>query len=216
MNIILFGPPGAGKGTQAVNLVKEFQLHKISIGDILRNEIENNTSLGIKIKSTIDKGSFVSDDIINDLVQKIITNKKINNNLIFDGYPRNLNQAKELDLMVKQNSQVISCVLSLNVDKEVVVKRILGRRICSNCGMIFNIYFSPSTKQNHKCEEKYLQKRTDDTEKVIKKRFDTYKNETLPILNFYKEQNLLHQINGMAKIDDISKEIRGIIASIET
>ena len=118
--------------------------------------------------------------------------------------------------MVKQNSQVISCVLSLNVDKEVVVKRILGRRICSNCGMIFNIYFSPSTKQNHKCEEKYLQKRTDDTEKVIKKRFDTYKNETLPILNFYKEQNLLHQINGMAKIDDISKEIRGIIASIET
>tara|TARA_Y100000590_G_C15322590_1_gene864587 strand:- start:65 stop:715 length:651 start_codon:yes stop_codon:yes gene_type:complete len=216
VNIILFGPPGAGKGTQAVNLVKEFQLHKISIGDILRNEIENNTSLGIKIKSTIDKGSFVSDDIINDLVQKIITNKKINNNLIFDGYPRNLNQAKELDLMVKQNSQVISCVLSLNVDKEVVVKRILGRRICSNCGMIFNIYFSPSTKQNHKCEEKYLQKRTDDTEKVIKKRFDTYKNETLPILNFYKEQNLLHQINGMAKIDDISKEIRGIIASIET
>ena len=102
MNIILFGPPGAGKGTQAVNLVKQFKLYKVSVGDILRKEIENKSSLGNKIKSTIDKGSFVSDNIINDLVKKIITNKKENNNLIFDGYPRNLNQAKELDLMIKE------------------------------------------------------------------------------------------------------------------
>ena len=215
MNIILFGPPGAGKGTQADNIIKEFNLYKISTGDLLRKEIENNTPLGKKIKIIIDKGLLVSDDLIDNLIENVLLNKN-NNRLIFDGYPRNINQAEKLDQLIKKFNTKIDCVLSLEVDKETIIKRILGRQICSNCGLIFNEFFYPSTNKNHSCDKKFLQKRSDDNKETINHRFDTYLNETLPILNFYKEQNLLHQINGKAKIDEISKEIRDIIASIET
>ena len=216
MNIILFGPPGAGKGTQANYLVKDFKLCKISTGDLLRDEIKNSTILGNKIKSIVNEGLLVSDDTINDLIRKVLSDQKVNNRLIFDGYPRSLNQAKELDLLVKKSNQKISCALSLEVDKETIIKRILGRQICSNCGLIFNEYFSPATVENHNCDIKFLYKRSDDNEKTIRNRFQTYQDMTLPILNFYRGQELLRQINGMAKIDDISKEIRGIITSIET
>ena len=216
MNIILFGPPGAGKGTQATKVVKKFNLHKVSTGDLLREEIKNNTDLGNKIKSIMDRGSLISDNIINDLITKVISNKKFYNRLIFDGYPRNLKQGKNLDSQIKKYKQKISCVLSLNVDKESIIKRILGRQICVNCGLIFNEYYYPASSKNHSCDPKFLNKRSDDNKKTIINRFETYLNKTLPILDFYKEQNLLHQINGMAKIDQIFDEICGIIASLET
>ena len=216
MNIILFGPPGAGKGTQANNIVNNFNLHKVSAGDLLRTEVENNTNVGIEIKDTLEKGLFVSDDIINDLILKFLSNNKYFNRLIFDGYPRNLDQANNLDLQLKKYNQKISCVLSLTVDKESIIKRISGRQICTNCGLIFNKYFLPSTKNNHDCDPKFLTTRFDDTEKTIINRFDTYLDKTLPILNFYKKQNLLHEINGMKKIDQIYEEIQAIITSLET
>ena len=216
MNIILFGPPGAGKGTQATKIVKKFNLHKVSTGDLLREEIKNNTDLGNKIKSIMDRGSLISDNIINDLITKVISNKKFYNRLIFDGYPRNLKQGKNLDSQIKKYKQKISCVLSLNVDKESIIKRISGRQICVNCGLIFNEYYYPASSKNHSCDPKFLNKRSDDNKKIIINRFETYLNKTLPILDFYKEQNLLHQINGMAKIDQIFDEICGIIASLET
>ena len=215
MNIILFGPPGAGKGTQANNIAKKFTLHKVSTGDLLREEIGKNTNLGVDVRSILDKGALVSDDIINNLIMKILSDKKFFNRLIFDGYPRNLNQAKNLDLLVKKYNQKISCVLNLNVDRESVIKRILGRQICTNCGLIFNENFKPSTNKNHTCHPKFLIKRSDDNEKTIIDRFETYLNKTLPLLDFYKEQNLLHQINGKAEIDHIFEEIQGIIASLE-
>ena len=216
MNIILFGPPGAGKGTQATKVVKKFNLHKVSTGDLLREEIKNNTDLGNKIKSMMDMGSLISDNIINDLIAKVISNKKFYNRLIFDGYPRNLKQGKNLDSQIKKYKQKISCVLSLNVDKESIIKRISGRQTCVNCGLIFNEYYYPASSKNHSCDPKFLNKRSDDNKKTIINRFETYLNKTLPILDFYKEQNLLHQINGMAKIDQIFDEICGIIASLET
>ena len=216
MNIILFGPPGAGKGTQGTKIVKKFNLHKVSTGDLLREEIKNNTDLGNKIKSMMDTGSLISDNIINDLITKVISNKKFYNRLIFDGYPRNLKQAKNLDSQIKKYKQKISCVLSLNVDKESIIKRISGRQICVNCGLIFNEYYYPASSKNHSCDPKFLNKRSDDNKKIIINRFETYLNKTLPILDFYKGQNLLHQINGMAKIDQIFDEICGIIASLET
>ena len=203
MNIILFGPPGAGKGTQADNIVKNFNLHKVSTGDLLRNEIKNNTKLSNKIKSIIENGSLVPDDIINSLIVKILSDKKFYNRLIFDGYPRNLYQAKTLDILLKKYNQKISCVLCLNVDKHLIVKRILGRQMCTNCELIFNEYYHPSTVKNHNCDPKFLDKRSDDNEKTIRNRIDTYLEKTLPILEFYKKQNLLYHINGMAKIDEI-------------
>ena len=216
MNIILFGPPGAGKGTQSHNLVNDYNLKKISTGELLRKEITNKTSLGNQIRSIMDSGSLVSDKIMNDLISKNLLKNEIYEKLIFDGYPRNLNQAIELDNMIKIKGKKISCVLSLEVDKNTVIKRISGRQTCANCGLIFNKYFSPPTDSNHKCDKKFLIKRSDDNETTLENRFDTYYKKTLPILNYYKKQNLLHKINGMGEINDIYKEIRGIIASIET
>ena len=216
MNVILFGPPGAGKGTQANNIVKKYDLYKISTGDLLRDEIKKNTDVGKKIKSLIDKGSFVSDEIMNNLIIKILSNKKISNKLLFDGYPRNLSQAKSLDIFLKRYNQKISCVLCLDVDKKNIAKRILGRQTCSNCGLIFNKYYKPSTSKNHSCDPKFLSQRADDKEETIMKRYETYLIKTLPILDFYKGQNLLHQINGMTEIGHIFTEIQGILTSLET
>ena len=131
MNLIIFGAPGSGKGTQSDNLSKDFNLIKISTGDLLRNEIDKCSELGKKIKDTIDKGSLVSDIIINNLIQDILSEKKNINRLIFDGYPRTLNQAKSLELLLNKFDQRINCVLSLNVEKDIIIKRIMGRQICS-------------------------------------------------------------------------------------
>ncbi len=215
MNLIIFGPPGAGKGTQADKIVTEFNLNKISTGDLLRDEISKNTTLGKEIKKIIDKGSFVTDETINNLIKKIFSNNENHNRLIFDGYPRNLNQTKNLDHLLKKNKQSLTCVLSLNVPEDVVVKRILGRQVCTKCSLIFNKFFNPSNKKNHNCGEQFLTTRSDDKEEVIIKRYKTYIIETLPILNFYKNLDLLYEIDGIKDIDSIYKEIRQILHSLD-
>ena len=216
MNIILFGPPGAGKGTQAYNLAKDFNLYKISTGDLLRDEIKKNSELGKKIKNIIDKGQLVSDDITDKLIQTVIGNKKFSNSIIFDGYPRNLNQAENLDKMIKKNNQKISCVIILKVDSNILLKRIVGRLVCVKCGLTFNEFFFPATTNNHKCESKFLQKRSDDNEKTIKNRLETYEKTTEPILSYYQKQNLTREIDGKGDILAIYEEIKGIIMSLKT
>ena len=216
MNIILFGPPGAGKGTQGDNLVRNFDLFKISTGDLLRKEIENKSPLTSRIEQAIDKGLLAPDKIINDLIEKILSDKKYSNRLIFDGYPRNLSQVKTLDDLMKKYNQKINCVLSLKVDKNIITKRILGRQSCSKCGLTFNVFFNPSTKENHNCDSKFLQKRSDDNEKIIAQRYKTYLKDTLPIINYYKDQSLLHEIEAINNIASINGEISTIISSLET
>ena len=170
----------------------------------------------MQIESIINKGLLVSDNIINDLVSKILLNKKYINKLIFDGYPRNLHQAKDLDLLIKKNNITISRVLSLNVDKKTIIKRVSGREICSNCGLIFNKFYKPSVNPDHTCDIKFITKRLDDNEETASKRFDTYHEKTLPILEFYKKQNLLSEINGDDEITSIYGQIEGIIGALET
>ena len=216
MNIILCGPPGAGKGTQSDNLAKDLNLYKISTGDLLREEVKKKSALGIKIKSILDQGVLISDDIINDLIESILSNKGYFNRLIFDGYPRNFNQVKYLDILIKKYNQKISCVLSLKVNQDVIIKRIIGRQVCSKCGLVFNEFFNPSTKENHHCDIKFLQKRSDDNEKTARNRFETYTKETLPVLDYYQNQNLLYEIDGTNHIHEIYKEICRIIHSLET
>ena len=216
MNIILFGPPGAGKGTQSDNLAKDLNLYKISTGDLLRKEIKKKSALGIKIQNILDEGKLVSDDVINNLIESVLSNKGYFNSIIFDGYPRNLNQVKNLNILVEKYDQKISCVLNLKVAQDVIIKRITGRQVCSVCGSTFHEFFNPSTKENHNCDIKFLQKRSDDSEKTARSRFKTYSNETLPILNYYQKQNLLYEIDGTNPIREIYKEIRRLIHSLET
>jgi adenylate kinase len=214
VNIILFGPPGAGKGTQADNLAKDFNLLKISTGDLLREEIKKKSPEGLKINRIINEGKLVSDLVIKNFVEKIVSKKENINRLIFDGYPRNLNQVKDLENLFKKYNQKITRVLSFKVDKELIIKRILSRQVCSNCGLTFNEFSNPSSKNNHKCDSKFLQKRSDDNENTIRNRFDTYTKETYPVLNHYQNEKLLTEIDGMKRIDVIYKEIRDIINSL--
>lgn len=215
MNIVIFGPPGAGKGTQSDNLVKDLNLFKISTGDLLREEIKKETSLGVKIKSIIDQGNFAPDELMYDLVQKILSNANYFDRLVFDGYPRNLNQSKNLDILLRVSNQKISCVFNLKVTKQIIVKRISGRQVCTKCGLIFNIHFNSENKSNHHCGSEFLQRRSDDNEKTVEKRLATYEKETSPVLDYYKNQKLLHEIDGEMKINDIYKEIRNIIDSLD-
>jgi len=216
VNIIIFGPPGAGKGTQSDNLVKEFNLFKVSTGELLREEIKKKSLLGNEIKPIVDQGLLVSDNIINGLIDNILSNKIYYNRLIFDGYPRNLNQANQLNFLIKQYNQKLSFAFNLNVDLDIIIKRILGRQVCSKCGLVFNTFYKPPKENNHICDSKHLIKRSDDNEKTIRNRFETYKKETLPVMNYYKKENLLYDIDGRGNISSIYTKIREIICSLET
>ena len=215
MNIIFFGPPGAGKGTQTNNVVKDFKYFKLSTGDLLREEISKKTLLGKEIKSIIDAGHFVSDNTINSLIEKIVLNKQYLNKLVFDGYPRNLDQAKNLENLLNKHDQKISHVFSLEVSDDQLIKRLTGRKICSKCGLSFNDFFSTADSSNHKCGEKYLEKRSDDNETTAKKRLSTYRIQTLPILEYYEKNKVLYKIDGMRRISEIYVEIKDILSSLK-
>ena len=189
MNIVIFGPPGAGKGTQSNLIEKKFKLYQISTGELLRKEIKNNTDLGKKISSIINLGDLVSDEIVSNLIEKYISDSKYRGKIIFDGYPRNLNQAKNLEKLLNQYTQSIDVVLKLNVSLETIKNRILQR--------------------------KTLERRADDNEEIAVKRYLTYEKNIKPVIDFYKESKKLKLINGEASIKEISDEISGLIDSIK-
>ena len=211
MNIILFGPPGAGKGTQSQLITKKFKYFQISTGDLLRNEIQENTALGKEISSIISRGEFVTDNIVNDLLKKIIKNKTYKNKIIFDGYPRNLTQAKNLDKLLSDSDQIIGLIIFLNIKRDEVEKRIRSRITCAKCNQIFNEIFDKDEISKHLCGSKYLSKRTDDDSKVIIKRYDTYMENTKPVLNYYSSNTNFVEIDGSLKIGQISSKIEDII-----
>ena len=215
MNIIIFGPPGAGKGTQSKFIANKFNLFQLSTGEFLRQEIKNKTELGLKIASSVNAGSLVSDEIVSKLIENIISKKEYKNKVIFDGYPRNLSQAENLSTLLDKHNQKISLVLKLSVKLETVKKRISGRLFCSICGKIYNEYYNPPPKDSNCCYDKFLQKRADDTLKVATKRFKTYEKATEPLLDFYKKLDLLTVVNGESSLEQICKEISEIISSIE-
>ena len=189
MNIVIFGPPGAGKGTQSKFIVKKYNIHQLSTGDLLRSEINNGTELGNKISSIMNSGELVSDQIVGDLIEKFISNENYKNKIIFDGYPRTLSQAKNLDILLNSHKQKLDIVLKLNVSLKTIKKRIL--------------------------ERKSIEKRADDDEKIAIKRFETYEQSSEPVINYYKQSKLLNVVNGEKSISQISDEISRLIDSIK-
>ena len=210
MNIIIFGPPGAGKGTQSNKIVSKYQLFKISTGDLLRNEIKKGTLLGKKIEEIVNSGTFVSDNTINDLIEKVVSDKKYKNKIIFDGYPRNVQQAKILNTLLKKYEQKIDLVISVKVSLDLVIKRIIGRLICSKCGNTFNEFFNPPPNLTC-CKDGTLKRRSDDNVETTKKRYKTYENSTKPLLEYYSKSDLLKNISGENKIEEIAAKIAGFI-----
>ena len=188
MNLVIFGPPGAGKGTQSSFITKKFNLHQLSTGELLREEIKNKTELGEKISSIINSGDLVSDEIVSELIEKFISKKEFQNRIIFDGYPRNLAQAKNLDILLKNSNQKIDMVLKLSVSLDTIKQRI--------------------------SERKTLENRTDDDEKTAIKRYETYEKNSKLVIDFYERSGLLRVVNGERSIAEISSEISALIEVI--
>ena len=211
MNIILFGPPGAGKGTQSQKIAKKFNLHQVSTGDLLRNEIKNKSDIGNKIEQIISQGDFVTDDIVNKILKTVIINPLYRNRNIFDGYPRNTTQAESLEIMLNSDNQSINFILFLKVNREIIEKRILGRIICEKCNKTFNEYLTKEEIENHKCGKNYLKKRKDDNLETVINRYDEYVKKTKPVLDFFSQRSYFHEIDGSQKIHEITSKIEQIL-----
>ena len=185
MNIILFGPPGAGKGTQSKYIVNKLNSFQISTGDLLREEIKKNSDIGISITDDMKNGKFISDEIVNKIIENIIKDPQKKNKLIFDGYPRSLSQAKNLEVLLKKSNQSIDLILFLNVDKETILKRLEKRKILEN--------------------------RSDDDSDTIVRRYEKYMETTQPVLNFYSENPNFKEIDGGLEIGEITRKIDAFI-----
>ena len=185
MNILFLGAPGCGKGTQSKLIIKEFGIPQISTGDLLREEIKGGSSLGKEIQDIMSTGKFVSDEIVNSLIEKLMLDPQKKDKLIFDGYPRSLSQAQYLDLLLDKSNQKIDHIFFLNVNKDTIVERIEKRKLLEN--------------------------RSDDNTDTILKRYDTYMETTRPVLDFYSKNPNFHEINGTQEIDQITKEIEAFI-----
>jgi len=211
VNLILLGPPGAGKGTQAKFIAKKFNLYQLSTGDLLREEIKNKTEIGKKIKHVIAHGDFVVDEIVNQLLKTVTTNPSNRNSIIFDGYPRNINQAENLETILNADNQSINFILFLKVTREVIEKRILGRITCEKCNKTFNKYLNNEEIEKHKCGNNYLKKREDDNQEVIITRYEEYMKQTKQVLDFYSPRSYFHEIDGSQKIQAITNKIEQIL-----
>ena len=205
MRLVLVGPPGAGKGTQAVHLAEHFAIPHISTGDIFRANIKGSTELGLLAKAYMDKGELVPDSVTNDMVADRLTKEDTKNGFLLDGYPRNVDQAKFLDGVLKDRNIPLNAVLEFQLENEEIVKRLSGRRVCKSCGAIFHILFEKPKVDGicDKCNGELYQ-RADDNEDVIKNRLDVYSAQTAPIINYYKSANLLKSISAIGDVSAIA------------
>ena len=215
MNLLIIGAPGVGKGTMSNLLIDDYKLVHVSTGDMLRVAVSNQTPVGKIASEYMNKGQLVPDEVIHDIIVERLKQDDIKNGFLFDGYPRTLNQAIDLDKILLELNMKIDAVLNLTIDDSVVVKRITGRRTCKKCGSIYNIYFGAPKIENvcDKCGEQ-LSMRSDDNEESLKQRLEEFHKNTQPVIEYYEKQNVVHNVNGDQTIDgeyqDIVKVLEGL------
>ncbi len=216
MIVIFFGPPGAGKGTQASRISEVLEVPQIATGDIFRGKSKENSQLGRKVKGFMEKGQLIPDEIVNEVVRERISKRDCKKGFILDGYPRTIDQAIYLDKALKDMGKEITAVIYLEVNEDEIVKRLSYRRTCNKCGAIYHLIFNPPrvSKVCDRCGGKLYQ-RKDDREEVIRERIGVYKEKTEPLLRFYHERGKLFKVNGNREIDDVAKEIMDILETVK-
>jgi adenylate kinase len=204
--IIFLGPPGAGKGTQAEKLAEDLKIKKISTGDILREAVAKGTELGQRAKSYMERGELVPDEIILGIIEEAINDEE---GFILDGFPRNINQAKALDEMLSRKGLNITHVIFLDVPDEEIIKRIAYRRVCLNCGAVYNLIFNPPKEDEicNNCGSKLVQ-REDDREEVVRKRLEVYRDSTEALVKIYEERGVLRKIDGLGDREEVFRSIK--------
>ena len=214
MRIILLGPPGAGKGTQAAGIVDKYKIPHISTGDIFRKNIKEGTDLGKKAKEYMDQGLLVPDELTVGLVTDRITQDDCKNGFMLDGFPRNVSQAEQLDAFLKENNIELSNVINIEVDKSILVSRAVGRRICKSCGATYHVEFNAPKNEGicNVCQGELYQ-RADDNEETVSKRIQVYLDETKPLADYYAKEGILSNINGQQSIDEVFGDIVAALGS---
>lgn len=212
MNLILLGPPGAGKGTQAKLLIKKYQIPQISTGDILRAAVKDQTPMGVKAKSYMDAGGLVPDDVVVGIIQERLNFADCSNGFILDGFPRTVAQADALGIVLADLGRSIDHVISMVVDKEELLGRITGRRTCRGCGKGFHVAFDPP-KVDGVCDEcsGELYQRDDDREDTMRKRLEVYEQQTSPLIAYYKAKSVLRSVEGIGSIEEIQQTIVSLL-----
>lgn len=213
MRIILFGPPGVGKGTQAKLLSEEFNIPHISTGDLLRAAVKNQTPLGIKAQQYMDAGNLVPDDIMIDLIREILTSPWAKRGFILDGFPRTVAQAQALDEMFKELGISLDAVISLRVEHDEVIRRLSGRRMCKTCGRIYSLRQIELLGDAPRCQDcgGELFQREDDKAETVRHRLEVYMRETKPLKDFYRQTGRFIQIDGMQEVPYVHKTILDIL-----
>ena len=212
MNLILLGPPGAGKGTQAKILTKKYAIPQISTGDILRAAVAEQTQMGIKAKEFMDSGALVTDEVVVGIVEERLAKSDCAAGFILDGFPRTVKQADALRQMLEALNKSIDHVISICVEKDELLERVTGRRTCRSCGKGFHVTFDPP-KVNGICDEcnGELYQRDDDSEETMRKRLGVYEEQTTPLIAYYAQQSLLRTIYGIGSIEEIQRKLLGIL-----
>lgn len=211
MNLVFLGPPGAGKGTQAKRLAQELGLKHISTGDILREAVKNETPLGKKAKEYMDRGELVPDELIIALIEEVMPP---GGGVIFDGFPRTIAQAEALDNMLKRKGLKLDKVILFDVDDEVVVDRLSGRRVCPSCGAVYHLKFNPPKNDEvcDRCSVKLIQ-REDDREEVVRNRLEVYRKQTAPLIEYYERKGILISLDASKEIEEVYQELKKVVAA---